>query len=188
MLKKILPLVALSVMSLTACGEQAKDEAANDFNLTNKAVGMVISERVNPHVGVTTVAGMENAAGAVVSFNETNTRTLLVGVKPFTSELDVTCKNFNANCKAFEKDGVKYRLTWLLPDTDKISSMTLDAFKGESYAMGHYVGKPITEDPRKLKDLDVSVDQLAEVLADERLVNVMSSELESASKNFKWSE
>ena len=88
-----------------------------------------------------------------------------------TTDSPLVCgdRSFFDECVDVEHDGVDLVLAWqeLEPEEDPGVVYVIDR-RGDEDVIAHYSGASITGDPREL-DLGISVDEMADIVVDERL-------------------
>ena len=166
------PVAALVPVLVLLAACSGSDEPAAD--LTPEGIAEVVADHVGREprkVGdwdvMTRVLEVE-APGAALGFGGGNF--LGVAVAPSTDS-PVVCadRSFFDECVDLDRDGTTLVLAWqeLEPEEDPGVVYVIDRRDGED-VIAHYSGVSVEGDPREI-DLGISVDEMADIVTDERL-------------------
>ena len=165
--------VLLVVVPLAGCG--ADDESGEPAaDLTPDGIAAVVADhvertptRVDPWDVMTRELGVE-APGAFLVYRRG--MSLRVAVAP-TTDSPLVCgdESFFDECVDLDHDGHRLVLAWqeLEPEEDPGIVYVIDRRDGED-VVADYSGVSIEGDPRDL-DLGITLDQMAEIVTDQRL-------------------
>lgn len=168
--------VVAASLAVAGCADPDPDPApdSSPADLTPRGIAAVVADHVDGEPGevaswdvMTRELGVE-APGAALRFR--GGVFLGVAVRP-TSDSPLMCSTptFFDECVTFDHDGDELLLAWqeLEPEEDPGVVYVIDRRDDEDVVV-HYSGVSIDGDPREL-DLGISVEEMADIVTDERL-------------------